>query len=231
MAVHILNQSLTQSVEGRTPHEVWYGFKPSVEHFRKVGCVAHVKQGAKHLSKLEDRSTPMVFIGYEHGSKAWRFYNPATKRVVVSRDAIFEESQAWDWSDAENIDGENPFYVDFIQSDGDFQLDNTPFRETDLAGPSRSPPTAQHMPVQSSADTPGGTQSMQTPAVPNTVEFATPPIVTPNLDADHGDAPCRYRNLESIMNSGNVQVQNDMGLVEELLAIMGNEPAISEEVV
>jgi hypothetical protein len=33
------------------------------------------------------------------------------------------------------------------------------------------------------------------------------------------------------MNSGNVQVQNDMGLVEELLAVMGNEPATSEEVV
>ena len=33
------------------------------------------------------------------------------------------------------------------------------------------------------------------------------------------------------MNLGNVQVQNDMGLVEELLAIMGNEPATSEEAV
>jgi hypothetical protein len=113
-AVYILNRSLTQSVEGHTPHEVWYGFKPSVKHFRTFGCVAHVKQGAKHLSKLEDRSTPMVFIGYEHGSKAWRFYNPAIKRVVVSHDAVFEESRAWDWSDAEKIDGENPFCVDFI---------------------------------------------------------------------------------------------------------------------
>jgi hypothetical protein len=70
--------------------------------------------------KLEDRSTPMVFIDYEHGSKAWRFYNPARKWVVVSRDAVFEESRAWNWSDAEKIDGENPFCVDFIQSDGDF---------------------------------------------------------------------------------------------------------------
>jgi hypothetical protein len=34
------------------------------------GCVAHVKQGNKKPTNLEDRSTPMVFIGYESGSKA-----------------------------------------------------------------------------------------------------------------------------------------------------------------
>jgi hypothetical protein len=36
----------------------------------------------------------MVFINYEPGSKAWRFYNPATKRVHVSCDVIFEEDHA-----------------------------------------------------------------------------------------------------------------------------------------
>jgi hypothetical protein len=35
-----------------------------------------------------------VFIGYESGSKAWRFYNPSTKRVHVSRDVVFEEDCA-----------------------------------------------------------------------------------------------------------------------------------------
>jgi hypothetical protein len=75
-AVYVLNRSPTQSVEGRTPYEVWHGSKLSVHHFRTFGCVAHVKQGSKRLSKLEDHSTPMVFIGYEPGSKAWRFYDP-----------------------------------------------------------------------------------------------------------------------------------------------------------
>jgi hypothetical protein len=74
--VYVLNRSPTQSVEGRTPYEVWHGSKSSVHHFRTFGCVAHMKQGSKRLSKLEDRSTPMVFIGYEPGSKAWQFYDP-----------------------------------------------------------------------------------------------------------------------------------------------------------
>jgi hypothetical protein len=60
----------------------------------------------------------MVFIGYEHGSKAWRFYNPATKRVLVSCDVVFEENRAWDWGDAEKVDYENPFCVEFMQIGG-----------------------------------------------------------------------------------------------------------------
>jgi hypothetical protein len=51
--------------------------------------VAHVKHGNKRLAKLEDRSTPMVFMGYEHGTKAWRFFDPATDLIHVSMDAVF----------------------------------------------------------------------------------------------------------------------------------------------
>jgi hypothetical protein len=41
---------------------------------------------------------PMVFVGYESGSKAWRFYNPITKCVHVSHDAVFKEDRPWEWS-------------------------------------------------------------------------------------------------------------------------------------
>ncbi|WVZ53705.1 hypothetical protein U9M48_004610 [Paspalum notatum var. saurae] len=67
-----------------------------VNFFRTFGCIAHVKANGKHLTKLEDQSTPMVFIGYEAGTKAWRFYNPVMWRVHVSCDAVLEESHPWD---------------------------------------------------------------------------------------------------------------------------------------
>jgi hypothetical protein len=79
--------------------------------------VAHVKQGNKRLSKLEDRSTMMVFIGYEPGSKTWRFYNLVTRRVHVSRDAVFEEDRAWSWNEDEIGDNE-PFPVEYIAAGG-----------------------------------------------------------------------------------------------------------------
>ncbi|KAI4370868.1 hypothetical protein MLD38_019168 [Melastoma candidum] len=54
-AVFILNRSLTRSVEGKTPYEVWYGVKPSVHFLRVFGCVAHVKVAGEHKKKLDDR--------------------------------------------------------------------------------------------------------------------------------------------------------------------------------
>jgi hypothetical protein len=115
MAVFILNRSPTQCVDSKTPYEVWHGAKPTVHFFRTFGCVAHVKQGSKKLGKLDDRSTPMVFIGYEPDSKAWRFYNPVTKRVHVSHDAIFEEDMLWSW-DGEDVGDGEPFSMEYVQA-------------------------------------------------------------------------------------------------------------------
>jgi hypothetical protein len=53
----------------------------------------------------------MVFIGYEPGSKAYRFFNPRTKRVCISRDSVFMEEHPWDWSDNMDADGFDTFSI------------------------------------------------------------------------------------------------------------------------
>nr|GFC63398.1 hypothetical protein [Tanacetum cinerariifolium] len=50
-----------------------------------------------HLTKLEDRIMPMVHLGMELGSKAYRLYNPKSKRIVVARDVLFDEAKSWTW--------------------------------------------------------------------------------------------------------------------------------------
>jgi len=91
-AVFILNRSPTKALKGQTPYEAWHGRKPSVAFMRTFGCVAHAKNTKPGLGKLEDRSTKMVFLGYEEGSKAYRLYDPASGKVVVSRDVVFDEA-------------------------------------------------------------------------------------------------------------------------------------------
>ena len=39
----------------------------------------------------------MVYLGVEEGSEAYRLYDPNTRRIVVSRDVIFEEDVPWQW--------------------------------------------------------------------------------------------------------------------------------------
>ncbi|WVZ88080.1 hypothetical protein U9M48_034633 [Paspalum notatum var. saurae] len=94
-AVFILNRSPTRSLAGQTPYEAWHGELPPVHFMRTFGYIAHVKHTRPGLKKLDDRSTPTIFVGYEPGSKAYRCYNQRTKRVMVSRDVVFNADASW----------------------------------------------------------------------------------------------------------------------------------------
>ncbi|RVW63782.1 Retrovirus-related Pol polyprotein from transposon TNT 1-94 [Vitis vinifera] len=40
----------------------------------------------------------MVFIGYDSNTKGYRMFDPKSKRVMVTRDVVFEEEKKWEWS-------------------------------------------------------------------------------------------------------------------------------------
>ncbi|KAF2295179.1 hypothetical protein GH714_031933 [Hevea brasiliensis] len=95
---HILNRSPTLAVKDKTPEEAWSGEKPSVDYFRVFGCVGHVHIPDAKRTKLEVKSTSCVFFGFSQESKGYRMYDPIAKKIVYSRDVVFEENRAWDWS-------------------------------------------------------------------------------------------------------------------------------------
>lgn len=91
--VYLLNHSPTKSLIGRTPYEACHKKRLSVRHLRTLECLVHVNIVHPHVMKLDDRSTTMVMIGYELGTKAYRCYNPRTSKLHISRDVIFEENK------------------------------------------------------------------------------------------------------------------------------------------
>lgn len=99
-AVHVLNRSPTLAVKHMTPEEAWSGIKPSVEHFRVFGCISHVHVPDAKRKKLEDKSFTCVLLGISEESKAYKLYDPISKRIVVSRDVKFEEDKSWDWNNS-----------------------------------------------------------------------------------------------------------------------------------
>jgi hypothetical protein len=110
-AVYILNRSSTKALNGMTPYEAWHGCKPAVSHLRVFGCLAFTKE-LGHIDKLDNRSTPWVFIGYAEGSKAYRILDPGTLRVHTARDVAFDEGRGWAWGKAVD-DGTTPTYDNF----------------------------------------------------------------------------------------------------------------------
>jgi hypothetical protein len=110
-AVYILNRSPTKALDGRTPYEAWHGRKPAVSHLQVFGCLAFAKE-LGHISKLDDRSTPRVFICYAEGSKACRILNPKTQHVRTAHDVVFNEGRGWAWEKVVD-DSLTPTYDDF----------------------------------------------------------------------------------------------------------------------
>jgi hypothetical protein len=68
-----------------------------VSYFRVFGCLAHVHVPDNQRVKLDDKSIKCVHLGVSDESKAYKLYDPAKKKIVVSRDVVFEESKGWKW--------------------------------------------------------------------------------------------------------------------------------------
>lgn len=97
-ATYLINRVSTRALDNQVPYEVLKGRKPNIEHLRIFGCVGYAKIDKPYLKKLDDRSKALVHLGTEPGSKAYRLYDPTTKRIVVSRNVCFDEKESWDWS-------------------------------------------------------------------------------------------------------------------------------------
>jgi hypothetical protein len=83
-AVYILNRLPPKALNGMTPYEAWHERKPVVSRLRVFGCLAFTKE-LGHIGKLDDKSTPGVFICYVEGSKAYRILDPGTQRARARR--------------------------------------------------------------------------------------------------------------------------------------------------
>ena len=184
-ALHILNRTTTKGTGGKTPYELWNGSTPAVHHLQIFGCVAHVKNTGPHMKKLHNRSKSMIFIRYEPGSKAYRVYEPTTRRVHISRDVVFDKEARWEWgTDSTTI------------NDGEFRIENTTVAHPEVET------TLQPQLQEDTAGLPTPTPIPQETST-STITFASPSSgAKEDLDAEHDDdAPLRFRTVDNILGS------------------------------
>jgi hypothetical protein len=223
MVVYILNRSPTKALNDRTAYEVWHGCKPAVSHLWVFSCLAFAKE-LDHIGKLDDMSTPGVFIGYAEGSKAYHILDPGTQHVRTTCDVVFDEGRGWAWDKAVD-DGSTPTYdnftVEYVHFKGAGGVGSSLPPSMFTPVPEPPPTSAPHSPAMTSATTgcsppppqlvtpctpastatPPGT-STPTPArvEHNPVEFATPlSHDKKHISAYHDGEPLRYRTMEDIL--------------------------------
>ncbi|KAJ0555649.1 putative RNA-directed DNA polymerase [Helianthus annuus] len=90
-AVYLINRTPSSVLNGRTPYEFIYGFKPSLDHLRVFGslCFSTV---LNNTDKFSSHANKCVFIGYSDEKKGYKLWNLDQKHVFYSRDVRFYES-------------------------------------------------------------------------------------------------------------------------------------------
>jgi hypothetical protein len=186
--IYLLNWVPCKANEGRTLFELWYGRKSVVHHLKIFGSVVYVWNTWPNLRKLEDRGRSMIFVGYECGTKAYRAYDLATKKVTVTRDLVFNEAARWDWTaDAAAIGSGDQGAGDFIIQYLVWLGSTATVEEAEV-----EPHTPQGVPTSSGV--------IGSSAVAD-VDYGEPVVGEENMDADHDGAPLRLQAVSDIIRA------------------------------
>ena len=59
--------------------------------------IGYTKTEARNIKKLDDRTRILAHLGIKPDSKAYRMFDPASRKIIVSRDVVFEDDRRWKW--------------------------------------------------------------------------------------------------------------------------------------
>src|SRR6185295_4448568 len=91
-ATYLLNRLPSTASPAPTPHHALFGTPPRYDHLRVFGCACCPNTSATAPHKLAPRSTRCVFLGYSPDHKGYRCLDLTTRRVLISRHVVFNES-------------------------------------------------------------------------------------------------------------------------------------------
>ena len=83
-ACYLKNRSPTSTLVDKTPHEVWYGKKYSIEHLRIFECDAFKHVPKEKRIKMDNKEGKCIFVGYKDGIRGYKPWNPITRKIVYS---------------------------------------------------------------------------------------------------------------------------------------------------
>jgi hypothetical protein len=89
-AAYLANLTASSSLDGKTPHKLWFGCTPSLSHLREIGCRAFFLIQT-HNPKIFCRSKPCTLIDYTPHSKAYHLWDNTTGSIFNSFHVTFIE--------------------------------------------------------------------------------------------------------------------------------------------
>lgn len=121
-AAFIRNRCPSKSLNEQTPFELWYQEKPFVGFMKIIGSKAIVLEKGKRQGKFEPKGKEYTLVAYSNESKAYRLWQPGTKRIIKSRDVRF----------IENVNNQMEKQIELLHAPFDFDKDE--FLDDDSKG-------------------------------------------------------------------------------------------------
>lgn len=92
MATHIFNILPSSSINNHIPFTTLFQKPATYDHLRVFGCLCYPNLLPVTSHKLAARSTACVFLGYPSNHKGYRCLDLTSRKVIISRHVIFDES-------------------------------------------------------------------------------------------------------------------------------------------
>ncbi|GBL89706.1 Retrovirus-related Pol polyprotein from transposon TNT 1-94 [Araneus ventricosus] len=90
-AAYVLNRTGPTPEAGKSPYEIWFGRKPSVNYLKSFDtkCFIHIQK--KKRMKFDKKAIKGYFVGYCCEKDGYRIWVPDKNDVVLSRDVVFKD--------------------------------------------------------------------------------------------------------------------------------------------
>jgi hypothetical protein len=92
-ACYLKNLLPTRALDGKIPFEVFYNKPPSYDNIRCFGCLVYTRVPDEMRKKLDQKSKECLMMGYSETTKGYRVYDIESRKIILSRDVIFNERE------------------------------------------------------------------------------------------------------------------------------------------
>jgi hypothetical protein len=91
-STYLLNRLPSTACPIPTPHQALFGSPLRYDHLRVFGCACYPNTATTAPHKLAPCSNLCVFLGYSPDHKGYRCFDLSSRRVLISRHVVFDES-------------------------------------------------------------------------------------------------------------------------------------------
>jgi hypothetical protein len=90
---YLINRTPSKILGMKSPSELLFGENNFVVPPKLFGSTCFVRDHRPSVGKLDPRAVKCIFMGYSSSQQAYKCWNPSTKRMFVSMDVTFRESE------------------------------------------------------------------------------------------------------------------------------------------